>query len=436
VSSAGSLKLPARSRLVGTVAMGWARQNEPLLPHTINSALVSPQLPRATADTQGQTASTYLALTSRPVNRVMITARHRFYQFDNDSSAFERNAGVSYDTTLRPQLDPPHFYSVSRSNFDFDVQTNVGPGAWKIGYGFQGGDRTARHWEKTGEHAFRTSYDIVGGGPYSVRALYEHSVRSGDGLDTHILEEAGEQVTMRHFDIADRDRDRVSFIVTAAPHATFDVIGSVAVGQDDFTQEGIGLRDNAHRVFSAGINFMPREAFGTGISYSFEQYDALLNQRQATSLTQAFDPTTRWDLDTDDRAHNIVAHIDLPQLLDRTDVTFNYDFSNSRTTFVYSLPAGSALAQPEQLPPVRHSEHRAEVGVVRQITNRWSLGVDYWFDTYDVEDFALGGDIDQGIAFPVLEPGQSTAVVNTVLLNYVYRPYTGHTGIFRAIYRF
>lgn len=435
ISTAGSVKLPGRSRLVGTVAMGWARQDQPLLPHTINGALASPDLPRGTADARGQTASTYLSFTSRPINRVMITARHRFYQFDNDTDAFDRLGGVSYDTSVRSGLDGPHFYSISRQTFDVDVTTNVGPGAWKVGYGLQGGERTARHWENTTEHAFRTSFDVVGSGPYSVRALYEHSVRDGDGLDTHVLEEAGEQVSMRHFDIAARDRDRVSFIVTAAPHTMFDVIGSVAVGQDDYTHEGIGLRDNAHRIFSVGINFLPSESVGTGISYSLEQYDAFLNNRQATALTQAFSETNRWDLDTDDRAHNVLAHLDLPQVFDRTDVRLTYDFSNSRTTFVYSLPPGSTLTQPSQLPPVKHTEHRTEVGVVRQITTHWSFGVDYWFHKYDVEDFALGGEIDQGIAFPIVEPGQ-TGPVNTVLLNYLYRPFTGHTAILRAIYGF
>jgi len=98
-------------------------------------------------------------------------------------------------------------------------------------------------------------------------------------------------------------------------------------------------------------------------------------------------------------------------------------------------PAGNTIATPEQLQPVRHVEHRSELGVVRHLTTQGSLGVGYWFDKYDVEDFALGGDIDQGISFPILEPGQ-TGAVNTVLLNDIYRPFRGHTGILRAIYRF
>jgi MtrB/PioB family decaheme-associated outer membrane protein len=436
VSTAASVKLPARSRLVGTVALGWARQNEPLLPHTINTAIVSPAVPRVSADSSGQTAATYLAFTSRPIRRVTFTARHRYYEFDTETPAFHRTGTVSYDTTTRIEDSEAHFYSVSRQTLDLDVTTTFGPAAWKVGYGLQGGERTFRHWEETTEHMFRTSVDVVGQGPYSVRALYEQSVRGGDGLDLHPLEEAGEQVTMRHFDIAERDRQRTSILLTAAPHAMFDVLGSIAFGEDDFTEEGLGLRDNSHRIYSIGVNVMPRETVSTGISYSFEEYDALINQRQATSAaTQAFDPRLRWDVDTDDRVHNVLAYLEIPELFPRTDLKVNYDYSNAHTTFLYSLPAGSTLATPEQLPPVWHREHRSEIGVLRHITNQWSLGVDYWFHTYDVEDFALGGDIDQGIAFPILEPGQS-GTVNTVLLNYVYRPFTGHTGIFRAIYSF
>jgi hypothetical protein len=72
---------------------------------------------------------------------------------------------------------------------------------------------------------------------------------------------------------------------------------------------------------------------------------------------------------------------------------------------------------------------------MHHLNTRLALGVDYWYDRYDVEDFALGGEIDQGIAFPILEPGQS-ATVTTVLLNYVYRPFRGHTTIVRAVYSF
>jgi MtrB/PioB family decaheme-associated outer membrane protein len=435
LSSAASVKLPMQSRLTGSVALGWAQQNEPLVGNTINAALNAAPLPRATADASGRTASTYLALTSRPARALTLTARHRYYEFDNTTPAFHRTGTVSYDTSARVEESEPHFYSLARQTLDVDATTTRGRAAFKVGYGLETGDRTARHWEATTEHAFRTSLDLTSAGPYSVRAQYERSRRGGSGQDLHPLAEAGEQASMAHYDIAERDRQRTSIIAMATPVAQLDLQGSVAFGADDYREGGIGLRDNSHRVYSVGFGFSPRETFSTGLSYSLEHYDALINQRSATALTQEFDATRRWDVDTGDRAHNLLAHIDLPRALFDTDVRLAYDYSQARTTFLYSVPAGSTLAVAEQLPPVRHSEHRAELGFMHHLNTRLALGVDYWYDRYDVEDFALGGEIDQGIAFPILEPGQS-ATVTTVLLNYVYRPFRGHTTIVRAVYSF
>jgi MtrB/PioB family decaheme-associated outer membrane protein len=435
LSTAGTLSLPGRSRLVGTAGLGWARQNEPLLPHTINTALAAPPLPRTTAEAKGQTALTYLAFTSRPSRRLHVSARHRYYRFDNDTEPFRSAGFVNYDTSLRLGEIEPHFYSLSTHTLDVDVTTPLGRAAWRAGYGLQAGERTARHWRDTFEHTLRTSFDVTGQGPYSLRALYEHSRRHGSGLTLAPLQDAGEQITMRHYDIAERDRDRVSFVATAAPHATIDIIGSLAIGTDKYTEGGLGLRDNSHRVYSAGVSATPHPRITAGVSYSFEHYTALINQRQATSVQQAFDPALRWDVDTGDRAHNVIAHAELPDLAPRTEVHLSYDYSRARTTFLYSLPHGSTLASPEQLPPVAHTSHRLAAGGVHRLATRWSVALDYWYDRYDVEDFALGGEIDQGIAFPILEPGQ-TGPVNTVLLNYLYRPFRGHVASLRAVYEF
>jgi hypothetical protein len=48
----------------------------------------------------------------------------------------------------------------------------------------------------------------------------------------------------------------------------------------------------------------------------------------------------------------------------------------------------------------------------------------YWYEDYDVEDFTLGVE-----ATPDLLRG------NTLLLGYVYRPYTANTVWGRLIYR-
>ena len=50
ISAAGYAKFAKRTQFTGSLAFGWANNDEPLLPFTINSALPQLTLPRATAD--------------------------------------------------------------------------------------------------------------------------------------------------------------------------------------------------------------------------------------------------------------------------------------------------------------------------------------------------------------------------------------------------
>ena len=68
------------------------------------------------------------------------------------------------------------------------------------------------------------------------------------------------------------------------------------------------------------------------------------------------------------------------------------DWSRSNDTYLYGLEAGSPLVVPEQLPPVKNELLRGEIDVTYEITRNIRLGVAYWFDDYNVEDFALGPD--------------------------------------------
>ena len=49
------------------------------------------------------------------------------------------------------------------------------------------------------------------------RAHYEHADRTGDGLDEEGLVEIGEQPALRHYDVADRTRDKFTGQVDVSP---------------------------------------------------------------------------------------------------------------------------------------------------------------------------------------------------------------------------
>ena len=84
LSAAGYAKFARRTQLTGSLAFGWANNDEPLQPFTINSALPQFALPRATADASATTVATNISLVSRPANVWRFSTRFRRYDYNND----------------------------------------------------------------------------------------------------------------------------------------------------------------------------------------------------------------------------------------------------------------------------------------------------------------------------------------------------------------
>src|SRR5262245_56427898 len=64
VSASGSLNLPAHSHATAYLSLGQMSQNDALIPFTINTALVSPPLDRATADAKARVTAMNYSFTS------------------------------------------------------------------------------------------------------------------------------------------------------------------------------------------------------------------------------------------------------------------------------------------------------------------------------------------------------------------------------------
>jgi MtrB/PioB family decaheme-associated outer membrane protein len=437
VSTAGAIRLPRRSSLAGSVAVGSLNQNEPLLPFTINTAIPTIPLPRATAEAEARTLATNLNFTSRPHRMVWLNARYRHYDFDNRTPHFPVTTYVRADQNVNTlAAGGPEPFSVSRHQFDADVSvTPVRFTNLKLGYGRQHVDRTFRVFESTVEDVFRASADAVGHQLFNVRVVYEHAARRGRGLDLHVLELVSEQPGMRHYDVATRDRDRVTVQLGVTPLPILGFTASLGAGKDDYRESQFGLRDNTHRVYSAGADLVPDERVSFGAWYVLERYETLQFSRQAAPGPQFNDPTRDWATDTNDRVHTVTASLDLLRLVPRTDLRVWYDHSSSRARYIYrvavptdrTLPLGSpvptTLPGPQQLPPVTSELQRSTVDGRYFFTEQFGLGLSYWYDQFRVQDFALGPDRLNRLDLP-----------GGIILGYLYRPYRAHSAWLRIFY--
>ncbi len=421
ISTAGALKLPARTRLAASLRAGLSRQNQPLLPVTINSAAPDLPLPRATAEAEARTLATNVSVTSRPVRYLWMNVRYRSYDFDNRTPAFE-TPWLVMDQTLHAStaIEPT---SYTRRTLDLDGSlTPFQATTFRVGYTHGTDDRTFRIFERTAENTYRASADSVWKS-VTFRGIVERAERRGSGFDEQALAEAGEQPALRHYDVADRDRNRVTGLVQVTPLKALAVSGSFALGHDDYANSGFGLRDNDNRAYTITVDVAPVERIGATVMYSKERYSALQNSRNASPGIQVTDPTRDWSLDSSDDARTLDAAVDLLKLLPRTDLHFTYDYSRSHAAYVYRAPAGSTLAGFVQLPAIRNELRSATAELRFFLSKQLALGGIYWYDDYQVDDFARN---PQTIG--------SLATTGSLFLGAVYRPYTANSASLRLSY--
>lgn len=427
VSAMGAVPLPGRSRAHAYVSIGTWSQDEPLVPHTINTAIASPPLSRPTAEADARILALNLGFNTRAIRNVMVSARGRVYDFDNRTPPFEQPRYVRADQTVNTSiLGASEPFEYRRTFLDLNaVYSGFRFASIRGGYSLEHDDRTYRFFEETTDQVVRASIDTTGLAWLTVRGQYEHARRTGEGLDEIAFSAINEQLSLRQFDISDRVRDRLSAIVQVTPTDMVGVTATVGVGRDDRPDDFFGLQDNDHIFYTVAADFTPSERIGAGVSYGREHFETLQRSRQADRGPQFEDPTRDWQADGDEDVHTFTANLDLPELAPRTGVRFAYDYSRGRSRYVYLLGPNSSLTPPEQLPPVRHALHRAQTDVRYDLSRRIAVGVSYWFDRFDVRDFAR----EPSVLEPLGIPGSG------LFLGYMLTPSTLHTAWVRLTYR-
>jgi MtrB/PioB family decaheme-associated outer membrane protein len=446
LNGTASYKLPSRSRVTAYVSRGWLKDVSAttIMPQTINTVLLTqpgistPE--RATVDGQGDTKTFNLTFTSKPKNVVDINARYRYYTYDNLTPLFGYASRVNYDTAIATGANETEPFGITRKTFDIDGRflTKGGLSAG-VGYTRNDDDRTFRIFESSAENTFRLVGDMIATKYATVRAKYEHSTRTGTVEDEVFRDQTGcaaapapcndtvataEHAGLRRFDVADRNRDRFTFIGTTSPTGTVLVTGSFATGNDDYPNSDFGLLSNKHYIYSIGVDQSPMEGVMYGLSYNYEHYHGLAQSRQnGSSLPNAdfSNPAFDWSTDSLDQIHSLIANLGYTK--GKYGAKFYYDFNKSTSTYTY-VDIGSKQPVPAQLAPVKSSLHDVTFDVTRDFSAHLGVGFSYWYEKYTVDDFALDPQ-----AIPRLDLNGS------LLIGYAYQPYTAQTFWGRVFYK-
>jgi len=447
-ASAGLNKLPGRSHVSAYVSYGALSNNDPLIPWTINSAISAPALPRTTADVRARVTAMNFNFTSRPLTTVWFNVRYRQYQFDNRTSPFLANASVSLDSTL--STTPLETEAFGFTRHTFDAETSYSPISFvglRAGYTREAIDRNFRFVENTVEDIGRVSVDLTGATWLNLRGVYEHSKRTGTPVDPAEILAVGEHPETGNFDVSNRNRDRVTAIVTVTPFSAVSFNASAGRIKDDYPTSYFGLRNSDNNVYGVGFDAVPIEnKLSFGANFGYEKNNALQASRYAPHVTSGpnpnfDDPGSDWTDLNADRAKTANASIDILQIVPKFDLKLGYDYTRAETTFNYTIGSGTPIknltsatgaigqALPTALPAVTNQMQRGIVDGLYHVTNHLGLGVAYMYDKYTVNDFALGPQANG------LVPSAASATPSIMMLGYNYLPYTANTFWGRLTYR-
>lgn len=436
----GSYKLPSHSKATAAISYGKMDQNEPLLPNTTNTALAGvAALPRASAEAKVDVLSTVFGLNSRPTRDLWLNARFRYYDFNNRTESFT-NTVVPGDFAIGV-LETSEPTAVARKTFDADASysalklLDVGAGFTYEGSSNHVANETVqgRIYSSTTENTVRVLASSTGSQYVMARIKYEHSNRTGNEFDADMLRELGEQPGIRHYDIAPRDRNRVTGTFTVTPTSIVDVNASLSYGRDKYPETAYGLQDNKNNGYTVGFDIVPNAIVNVGLNVGQEKYDTYQASRTSNPLPDpTFSDARRdWNNTINDKVNTFSANLSLVKAIKRTDIRFGYDISDGNTNYTYGLVANTTLTAPVQY--ATQPKNRLDVGKVDVqyfIRANFALGAAYWYENWKVQDFAL----DPAIIDTLVVRNPANNALTGFYTGYANEPYKANTFFLRMRY--
>jgi len=426
--------LPFRTRISATASWAWQRQDDDLVPYTTNTAIkvgaesgvagvpvpinaFDPSaLPASHVDAKNNVSLYNLGLTSRPLDFMNVKARYRYYESDKKTDIVEFPGHVRFDAVWEPEHEAnvPNSYKKHTAGVDVGLDvarvTNLG-----VGYTFEKIKRTNREVEDQEDNTVKVSVDNRSLAWLDLKASYERSTRRGKYdfetpfLATHLGEEGEGPVpqlpSLRKYDQANRDRDRIRLLATVYPLDPLSVTGSVVFGKDKFDSSDFGLLDDKHQIYSLDVDYAVSQWLNLFAFYSFEKYTNTQKARQWTPDAIG-DPFTRetgvesnsnWTAENEDKLNTFGAGVDFAIIPKKLGLKLTYSYSKTDGKIKLASPLGTSANDNNAFTPLDFTEvddvtlHRLDARLKYQINKNLAVAVGYMWEKFDIRDFNLEG---------------------------------------------
>ena len=161
-----------------------------------------------------------------------------------------------------------------------------------------------------------------------------------------------------------------------------------------------------------------------GGSYDYERYSGLARSRSASPGAQEVDPNRDWTVDSMERVHYFSVYLYPPRIFDATEVRVAYEYAHARGNYFYEVgPALATPTFPSQLPETFNKLQDFRLDVRHRLSRRLAATLSYVYEPSRIFDFAF----DPSVINSIVQP-------SSLVLGYVYRPYTTHSTVVGILY--
>ena len=299
----------------------------------------------------------------------------------------------------------------------------LSPLALAVGYTRNSSGYDFRIFESTGENVVTFTADAVGIAVGDVPGAYEFADRSGSGLDEALLVEIGEQPALRHYDFANRTRQRFTGQVDILPERVAGCSAArPASARTTTTTATSACRKPRSALFGFGADYQQPDGFGAAPATTTSAMPVCSDRDRRHRRRRRSDPLRDWTADSTERVHYFSIYPMPPRIgppPKRGSATTLLRTRQLRVRHRAGRPAAAPVAAAGRV----QQAAAASLDVRHRLSSRLAATVSYLYEPFRVYDFAFDPTVVNGIVQP-----------SSLVLGYVYRPYTAHSAVFGLMY--
>ena len=409
-----AVKLAGRSRLTADASYGQWTQDEPFIPFTTNTAITSPlratdvsTLPARSLDGRIDVFSFSSGFTTRPVDRLYLSARVRRYDLSNKTPRIEFHEGyVRFDGVWEeiPRISVPYGYTNDQAQLT--ASYDLGPVNVEGGYKLDRWERTFRETHDTTQNTVYASARLRAADWLVLRATAERGSRSYEAYHAEEAEHSSfldpgppaNLTSLRRPDQAEKDLTRIVNQVQLSPGGNTTFALSYVRGKDDYKNLLHGLIDSENEAFTAEADYTPSERISVFGYYTRENISTFQVGRQS-GATPSTNPLDDWTAAIDDEVDSFGGGANFGLVPSKLDLKLSGNYQKVDGNNDMFAPDGGAPANARRalggvadilfFDDTKLLSLNAEL--VYKLNGGLQLALGGWFEDYEIKDANTSG---------------------------------------------